>query len=172
MKNHQLINASSGKVDFWTPQPIIEAARKTLGRIDLDPASNCAANERVKATKFFNEQEDGLTRLWGISESPSTVWLNQPFKRETNAKWVNRLIYEYDAGRVSAACCIAFASTSEAWFKPLLYFPMCFLVPRTNYLTPDGKVIRGVTKGSCVTYLGRDIDEFREAFSELGVVKI
>lgn len=162
-----LINQASGKVEFWTPQPIIEAARKTMGWIDLDPASCFEANQRVKAESFFTEADDGLSKLWH-----GNVWMNHPFSREYNAKWINKLVGAYKVGNVAQACCITFASTSEAWFRPLMDYPQCFLSPRTNYITPDGKVFRGVTKGSVVTYMGQWLGAFRSHFKGLGVVKL
>lgn len=172
MTNHQLVNQTSGQTDFWTPQPIIEAARRTMGAIDLDPASSAAANERVRATVFFSEVENGLMRDWGVPSSPSRVWLNHPFSRVANPAWINRLVNQYSSRAIEQACCITFASTSEKWFKPLLYYPQCFLVPRTDYLLPDGTKMRGVTKGSVVTYLGANIDGFAHEFKSLGVVKL
>lgn len=165
MDNAQRINQTSGKVEYYTPPSIIEAARKTMGRIDLDPCSSAKANETVKAKKFYSQ--DGLTRMW-----MGRVWMNHPFSRKENPLWVDKLIYEYKHGLVEAACCITFASTSEAWFTPLLRHPQCFLIPRTNYLLPNGEIFRGVTKGSVVTYLGKNVQLFREHFEKLGVIKI
>lgn len=51
--DHQRINATSGCVDYYTPKPIIEAARKTMGSIDLDPASSFEANNVVLASRYF-----------------------------------------------------------------------------------------------------------------------
>ena len=159
---HLLINQSSGNVEIYTPSAIIEAARRTMSGIDLDPASSETANLRVKATRFFTQADDGLSK----------VWQNHPFSRALNAKWINKLVSEYKAGNITAACAICFASTSEKWFRPLLDYPQCFLTPRTNYLLPDGTVYRGVTKGSVVTYLGSDTASFAREFAALGVVKI
>jgi len=52
MNNHQLVNQTSGRTEWYTPPPIIEAARRTMGGIDCDPASSAAANEVVKARTF------------------------------------------------------------------------------------------------------------------------
>jgi len=175
MKNHQYINSSSGNVEFFTPAPIIEAARLTLGRIDLDPASSVLANEHVGATHFFTESDDGLRQCWGSMADPLTVWMNMPFRRKTNAQWINKFISEFECGNVSSALCITFASTSEKWFRPLLAHPQAYLSPRTNYLLPDGSTMRGVTKGSVVTLLTdsmKVLARFRTHFSPLGVVKV
>lgn len=169
MNSAQLINQSSGEVEFYTPPKIIEAARLTMGSIDLDPASSAVANKTVKAAIFFSK-EDGEETFRG--HWFSNVWMNHPFGRGVNERWINKLVGEYEAGRVTQACCICFASTSEGWFRPLLKRPQCFLVPRTNYLLPDGTVYRGVTKGSVVTYFGPNVDRFAEAFKHLGEVKI
>jgi hypothetical protein len=165
--NHQLINQTSGDVEIYTPQNIIKAARACMGSIDLDPASSKKANKRIKASVFYTKENSGLERTWR-----GRVWLNHPFSREHNMEWINTAISEYALGRVTALCMITFASTSEAWFRPLLRFPQCFLSPRTNYMKPDGTVYRGVTKGSVVTYMGNDLAAFAMAFMTLGEIKI
>lgn len=162
-----LINQTSGKVEYYTPAEIVEAARRVMGSIDLDPASSPAANARVRATRIFTAADDGLSRPWG-----GKVWMNHPFGRKTNRPWIDKLVGEYRSGRVSQACCITFASTSEAWFQPLLDFPICFLSPRVNYLLPNGETLEGVTKGSCVAYLGDQLDRFVAVFRPLGRVML
>jgi hypothetical protein len=165
MKAHQLVNQNSGNVEIYTPGFIIEAARATMGGIDLDPASSERANETVKADAFFSS--GALEKQWA-----GRVWMNHPFSRSYNAAWITKLVQSYESGPVDEACCICFASTSEKWFRPLLGYPQCFLSPRTNYLLPDGSIYRGVTKGSVVTYFGRSVIRFYHNFKILGVVKI
>ena len=166
MNSAQLINQDSGEFEYYTPRNIVEAARSTMGGIDLDPASSAEANLRVHAARFYDLLDDGLIHVW-----PGRIWLNHPFSRENNPAWINKLINEYGQRRLEQACCITFAATSEKWFQPLLQFPQCFLSPRTNYHLPDGRLKRGVTKGSVVTYLGRNIERFRDEFEAFGVVK-
>jgi len=48
MKNHQNINADSGSDEYFTPVEIVDAARKVMGGINLDPASSLEANQKVK----------------------------------------------------------------------------------------------------------------------------
>jgi hypothetical protein len=165
--SHQLINQTSGKVEYYTPRNIVEAARLALGVIDLDPASCEVANGTVKATRFFTQADDGLKQDWS-----GRVWMNHPFGKDVNKLWINKLVREYRSGRVTAACCITWACTSEQWFQPLICFPQCFLFPRTNYLLETGAVLRGSTKGSVVTYMGENVTQFAEAFCKLGAVKI
>jgi len=166
MNNAQLINQSSGSVEFYTPSNIIEAARLTMGGIDLDPASSEQANKTVKADRFYSEQADGLYQIWLCN----SVWLNHPFGRGVNKLWIDKLIDGFTRKHFHEACCITYACTSEKWFQPLFNYPMCFLSPRTNYYLPDGSMLKGVTKGSVVTYLGPRSDRFAYNFSELGQV--
>lgn len=166
MTSHQLINQTSGITEYYTPEFIIEAARRVMGFINLDPASSERANERVKARRFFTPKEDGLAQEW-----PGNVWLNHPFGRISNPAWIDKAVNEFQFGNADVLMSITFASTSEAWFQPLLNYPQCFLCPRTNYLLPDGSVKRGVTKGSVVTYMGVADDLFAKVFSPFGKVK-
>lgn len=206
--SHQNINADSGDDEYYTSPIIIEAARATMGSIDLDPASSYKANETVKSKYYWTNQTDALSfRDWkcivkiNARESylygAGNVWMNHPFGKGEkacklnckkkicktrghhidqdipgNKEWIDRLLSEYKKGNIKQACCITFASTSENWFMKLMQYPQCYLQPRTNYRTPDGKIKRGVTKGSCVTYLGPHVDRFYHNFKHLGTVMV
>lgn len=62
--NHQLVNQTSGNTEWYSPPELVEAARRVMGGIDLDPASSRAANEAiVKATKYFDEEYSVVTYL-------------------------------------------------------------------------------------------------------------
>jgi hypothetical protein len=164
MNNAQLINQTSGEVEYYTPLPIIEVARATMGGIDLDPASSFAANMRVCANVFYSSEGEKM-RWFG------RVWLNHPFGRVSNPVWIDKLVLEWESQSIIEACCITYACTSENWFQPLLRFPQCFLTPRTNYYLPDGTLKRGVSKGSVVTYLGKNPWGFIQNFKSFGVIK-
>ena len=168
MEAHELINQTSGEVEYYTPPEIIAAARRCMGQIDLDPASSDLANIRIGATKYFTEAENGLDWVW-----PGNVWMNHPFGRKENPLWINHLMREFSSGRIASFCCITYACTSEAWFQPLFKFRQCFLSPRTNYYLPDGTVKPGVTKGSVVTFGSRKVNEewFDKCFEHLGYCK-
>lgn len=196
---HQLINQTSGNVEFFTPTKITDAARKFLGGIDLDPASCEAANRRIRAGKIYTRDDDALDprKRW-----KGRVFMNHPFgfaeracdpsitgqpcskkicaKRGYhrcadyggNAAWINKLLESYRRGDVSEAIGICFASTGEAWLQPLMRYPLCFLFPRTNYDNAKGAVVKGVTKASVLYYLGKRQKDFAAAFNRFGPVKI
>ncbi len=197
MEAHQLINQSSGVVEYYTDPVIPSAAREVMGGIDLDPASCVLANAfGVFASRIFTKEDDGLAQVWD-----GRVWLNHPFHRgenpcpkdrarckknvcktrghidkriPSNKDWIKKAVAEYERGRVSSLMSICFASTSEGWFRPLLNYPLCFLTPRTNYYRPDGSLAGDVSKGSVVAYMGADPIRFKHIFEtkhNLGVVK-
>lgn len=192
--NAQYINQDSGNTEYYTDTRIIEAARRCLLGIELDPASSTIANATVKAKRFITKEQDGLSQPW----TTRTLWLNHPFHRgwtactptctrktcvkrghhvyediPSNLDWITKLVDEYESGNIrNGAICITFANTSETWFRKLLPYPQCFPHGRINYNNPDGTVNRGVTKGSVITYLGRDVDRFNECFKHIGDIKI
>lgn len=166
MDSHQLINQTTGNQEWGTPKEIVEAARRTMGSIDLDPATCAEANNTVMATCAFTKNDNGLDHPWF-----GNVWLNWPFGRKENPLWVYKLYQEWALGNAEQICCICYASTSETWFKLLKMFPICYLDGRTNYIDLNtGKQAKGVSKGSCVTYLGHNLSGFEEHFSPLGDV--
>lgn len=167
MNASQHINQDSGDTEWYTPPEIVEAARATMGGIDLDPFSSAEANKRVQATRYFTKEDDGLVQPWA-----GRVWMNHPFSREMNRLCIEKAVRWYKSGEASQLCCITFAATSESWFQSLMAYPQCFLSPRTNYFLPDGTRKKGVTKGSVVTYMGLNIFAFADAFRGLGVIKI
>lgn len=168
MDNHQLINADSHCVEWYTPKEIIEAARKTMGGIKLDPFSCEKANQTVRANFYMTEEQDGWSSDWF-----GTVFCNHPFSRENNKRIAGKVIQEYSTNYlVTEICMITFAATSEAWFKPLLEYPQCYLHGRTHYYDQLGNKVKGCTKGSVVTYLGNNLESFYQAFKHLGTVKV
>lgn len=162
----QLINQDSGNYEYYTPMEIVDMAREVMGTIDLDPFSSHEANENIGATLYFHKDNNALVHRWF-----GNVWMNHPFSREMNKKCIEKLVSDYILGDIEQACCITFAATSEKWFRPLLNFKQCFIHGRTNYFLPDGTKKKGVTKGSVVTYLGRNNAKFEEVFSRIGTVK-
>lgn len=166
----QLINQTSGKTDYHTPGDIVEALHRFFPEgVDLDPASSAIANKRIQAGRFFTAKQDGLKQAWHAYR----MFMNHPFGRQTTPLWINKLEAEFAAGHVKEAVVLTYAATSERWFQPLARRAQCYLHPRTNYLLPNGKVMRGVSKGSVLTYLGpldRE-DEFARCFHHLGVCK-
>ena len=157
-------NIHSSKSNEWyTPEEYIEAARRVLGSIDVDPASNEEAQTNVvRAETYYTEQEDGLAYDWR-----GTVWLNPPWGKE-HPQFVERLLNQYARGNTTAAILLVNAhSTDTAWFQPLWNHILCFTDHRINFYGSEGS---GSTHGSVFVYLGPDRKAFAEAFSKFGAV--
>lgn len=61
-----------------TPLPIIEAARKVLGSIDVDFCTDAVANEGIQAKTAYDFFDDGYQALCLSDHYPGQVWLNPP----------------------------------------------------------------------------------------------
>lgn len=152
---------------------LTRTAPEPLSQTSFQLARDVTHQKALSLLRNGAETSQQLSASLSMSEPlPARVFLNHPFSRAGNKLWIKKAVEEYAAGRAEQVCLITFASTSEQWFRPLLSFPNCFLQPRTNYLLPDGSIKRGVTKGSVVTYLGRNVRAFKDAFYGLGVIKI
>ncbi len=192
--NANLINQSSEEFEYYTPEPWPSLARELMGGIDLDPASNPIANQTIQASRFFTQEQDGLSQSWH-----GRVWMNHPFHRGElacptprkkckkkkcktrghinkaipgNSEWINKIIAEYEAGNITEAVIICFVNSSENWFRPLLGYPQLFPNGRVHYLKPDGSKADSCTKGSVITYLGTNLTEFKRLFGAHGTIKI
>jgi ParB family chromosome partitioning protein len=155
------LTASAESTDEWyTPPQFLDRARAVLGEIDLDPASNPAANQAVKAARFYTLADDGLRQHW-----QGRVWLNPPYSAP--GAWVDKLIAHYRAGDVTAAILLVSNSTDTRWFAPLFDFPICFVHGRINFWGRPGK---SNDRGSVFVYLGPDVDRFQAVFAPVGAI--
>ena len=165
---HEHTHLDSGKTEYYTPPEIVDAARVTMGCIDLDPASSIIANQTVKAGVIYTRKMgDGSEFPWF-----GRVWLNHPFERGRNGLWVDRIVGAYESEEITEACCITWANMSELWFKPLLSYAHCIPHGRTHYREVDGSTKHSAPKGSVITYLGRNLDQFANAFEQVGSVRV
>lgn len=169
---HQLLTSSESN-EWYTPAPYIEAARRVMGGIDLDPASNELANRTIRAAHFYSRADDGFSRPWGSVNAPSRVWLNPPYGKEGNesnaARWSRRLLDAYQLGHVSEAVLLVNASTGDGWFAPLKQFPICFPDNRIRFYNAGGEASQP-THSNALIYLGPNVGAFVAVFSEFGAV--
>jgi hypothetical protein len=183
---------SSATVEHYTPTDVILAARKTMGGIDLDPASCVQANDEVvKATRFFSQDVDGLAQQW-----TGRVWLNPPGGKDERARsrtklWWIKLCEEYLSGRVSQALFLAFnvefLQVSQTGC-PLSAMSLPFCIPQKRLCffyveagTKRLKVGGGPTHANAIIYLPERSDVasparfavacFADAFSVLGACR-
>jgi phage N-6-adenine-methyltransferase len=156
----------TGNDEWNTPQDYVEAARVVLGEIDVDPATSSFAQEWIKAKQFFTKQDDGLTKEWH-----GRVWLNPPYSREKITPFIDKMIAEIEATRVTAAIVLINSYTDTQWFQKIgpLTDGMCFTLGRVAFLDPDGEPC-APTQGSVFFYRGPDVETFVNVFSAFGWV--
>lgn len=162
--------------EWYTPAKYIEAARRVMSSIDLDPASCALANETVKATHCYTKDDDGLAQAW-----QGRAWLNPPYSlegtprgmispRESIVKlWIQRLISEYKGGHVQEAILLTKADPKQRWFQPLWEFPICFAWPCILFNRP-GLPPEKHQFGNVFVYLGSRERAFIDEFSPFGTI--
>ena len=153
--------------EWYTPKNYVEAVRKVLGEIELDPASCASANKVVKATKYYTKEDDGLKQKWS-----GRVILNPPYG-DIGPKFVARLIKEYESGNVTEAILLLNShATDTKWFQPLFDYLLCFTDHRSKFWNdddPEGKN-SSPTHGSVFVYLGKNSKDFEKQFKQFGAV--
>jgi hypothetical protein len=136
-----------------TPLSVATAAFLTMHDIDLDPASNDAANKVVGAKRYYTKADNGLALPWfgnvflnppggtwkatsKMSEADATLLREhyalakqaQWWKKTQSvaATWWDRLIWEHKQGHIEQAVFLAFNSEILGNRPEMLQYPICF----------------------------------------------
>lgn len=157
------IHVSDDSYEWYTPEEYIEAARKVMGRIDLDPASCEEANQVVRAKKYYTQEEDGLNQDWN-----GKVWLNPPYNMPDVQIFTSTASSLYQSREVDEAIILVNNATDAGWFHDLLEkYPVCFTRGRVKYWGPHASQAR---QGQAIFYLGKNTQSFKKEFSKFGLV--
>lgn len=168
--------------DWRTPADIVERARLVLGDIDLDPASDAAANEVVKAKQIITAAGNGLTTPWWSGSFPGSVFLNPPGGRNgreslCQAFWEKLMDYKVHKG-ITHAIFVSFSiealQTSQKSSRPMMSFPFCIPAKRIRFVPAEGAMKQSPTHANAIIYVpGTEdhTDKFEQAFTSLGIVK-
>ncbi len=159
---------SSETVEWYTPLRYVEAARRVMGKIDLDPASNEFANQVVKAERYYTEKENGLAQEWH-----GKVWCNPPYglihSKSSQGTWVRKLIESYRTGVTIEAILLVSAVPEKKWFQVLYDHPICFTDHRIHFY--NERIIGAQPAlGSTFIYFGKNTQKFIDIFSQFGSV--
>ena len=151
--------------EWFTPVEIIEAVRDVLGTIDLDPASCDEAQETVRATRYFNAENDGLKKEWR-----GRVLLNPPYSHPLIGRFMKKLCSEVKAGHVSAAIQLVNVLPSERLQEVIeICSAVCFCRDRLRFRHKTGKV-QNSKYNLGIFYFGPDVEKFVRRFAEFGRV--
>ncbi len=98
--------------------------------------------------------------------------MNPPYSHPLVQQFTEKLVAEFDAGRVTAAIVLVNNCTDSAWFHALLErFPVCFTRGRVPFVYADEQKFQ-TRQGQALFYLGPDADRFVEVFRERGTVVV
>ena len=156
------VGQNSGENEWYTPSNIIEAARNTMGSIDLDPATSEIANQTIKATEIFTEETNGLDKTWS-----GNVWLNPPYAQPLMTEFSDKLLKELS--NISQACVLINNATETNWFQDLVIVSSahCLVKGRVKFLDVNGKP-GAPLQGQIILYFGSDLDKFYDNFNIFG----
>lgn len=153
---------NSGNNEWYTPAEYIEAARKAMGSIDTDPASNDIANKVVKAEKYYTIETNGLAHDW-----TGNVWMNPPYSSDLISKFVEKL--KEQRANYNQAIILVNNATETQWFYEIVKIAsaVCFPKSRVKFYMPDGKT-GAPLQGQAVLYVGDNYEKFISAFGGIG----
>jgi hypothetical protein len=172
--------------EWYSPSNYVEAARRVMGVIDLDPASHPEANVHIRARRIYTAADDGLSRKWR-----GRIFLNPPggFVPEF---WI-KLLEEYRYGRVDQAIWIGYSLEQIQTLQNVedidripIEFMTCYPRARIAFIENAAKRRRRMRKlraegkipnkrsqpshGNYVTHLGDNRAGFRREFKQFGKV--
>lgn len=163
---------SSATAEHYTPWPILEMVRQTMGGIDVDPCSCEIAQRSVRAKRYLTKDDDGLSSPWYRSSSnPARVFINPPGDRRGHLpkEFWRKLAREIRAGHVSQMVWLAFnlaqLRTLQVADNNLL--KQCDLVVLRDRLRFTGD---SPTKDNAVLYWGPWPIRFASAFGAAGTL--
>lgn len=154
---------------WGTPPHFIKSARKVMGSIDTDPASNYQAQQVVKATHYYTEDNSGLNKVWG-----GNVWLNPPYGRGLAKPFIDHLRSGYMLEHVKQAIVLLNTVYTSKWWREsgITEFVSAICLPdhRIAFINPDThEAESGNDRDQIIVYLGDNPDKFCEEFSQYGL---
>lgn len=106
--------------EHFTPAPIVQAARRLMGNIELDPASCQEANEVVQASRIFTKADSGLDQIWKadsvflnppggcLRKNEASQWVSTRTGESAAAVWWSYLSHQHELGQIKQAFFVGF----------------------------------------------------------------
>ena len=155
-----------GNSEWYTPAEYVDAARKVMGGIDLDPASCAKAQKTVRARRYFTAKDNGLAKAWS-----GRVWLNPPYNRGLITQFVGKFRDEFARGKITQAIILTNNTTDTQWWHDLAAVAklICFTRGRIKFEGAENNNTNGQT---FLYYGGKNQNHklFYQLFGEFGMV--
>lgn len=160
------LNSFSGDNEWYTPARYIDMAREVMGAIDTDPASNPTAQRTVGAATYYTVDDNGLDKDWH-----GRVWMNPPYSNPDVQQFSEKVIAEYQSGRVTEAIVLTNNSADTGWHRALqdACARMCTTTGRIRFESPTRRG-NSPAMGQSFFYFGDKPEKFKEVFSAIGNV--
>lgn len=138
------LHFKNGTADANTPPHIIERVKTVLGAIELDPASNDAAQQYIQAERYYTAERSAFAQ--GASWRAKTLFCNPPYSllvpgnvKPTSAsgKWIAPILHGYNQHAIGSAILLVAARVDTKWFAPLWGLPMAFVRGRLKFSSAD-----------------------------------
>jgi len=161
------VSNNTGEFEWYTPPEYIEAARQTMGDIDVDPASTEYANKIVGAIRYYTIDDDGRLQDWA-----GNVWMNPPYSQPLIADFTNLLVKKYKAGEIKQACVLVNNATETNFYQNMLscVSAVCFIKGRVKFIDKNGNSSGAPLQGQTILYFGENTNQFNNHFSQFGVI--
>lgn len=160
---------NSGNFEWYTPAPIIEAAREAMGSIDTDPASCEIANATVKARQYFDIKADGLKQTW-----QGNVWMNPPYSAPLIGQFCEAVVSKYNDGEIAQAIVVCNNCTDTRWAHLLMSnaTAVVFTLGRVKFFNEQMNEAKknGPLQGQMFCYFGPNPEKFAAEFAQFGAV--
>jgi len=158
--------------DWYTPTEWVEAARYTLGGIDLDPFTSEKANERVRARQIFTLENSALTNEWDAK----TVWMNPPYTRGLVTEACDRFLSQFEKGNFRLGLVLVNNMTDTKWFDRMRRACAAHveIAGRISFENAAGQRVSGNTRGQVLFLFGSGkyrphaIKRFHERMTSMG----
>lgn len=161
------VGHSTGEDEWYTPPEYASAASKTMGGIDLDPASTEIANLGVGAKKHYTKDDNGLEQEWF-----GNVWMNPPYSQPLISQFSTRLVEDYAKQDIKQACVLVNNATETNWYQRMIKAcsVVCFLKGRVKFIDKHGKESGTPLQGQTILYFGKNVKKFNENFKKFGTI--
>ena len=160
---------STSETEWDTPLDFVQAARRVMGSIDVDPASNERANKRIQADKFYTMKDSGLDKTWH-----GNVWMNPPYSQPLITQFCNLIVEKYKNNEIKQACILVNNATETNFFQNMLSIciAICFIRGRVKFIDKAGNSSGTPLQGQSILYLGNNLKGFIKEFETFGIIMV
>ena len=160
--------------DWGTPPFYVDAVRRMLGRIDLDPCSNRHSVVNA-AVEYMPPSKDGLAESWDYE----SIYVNPPYGTSSGrykgriGDWLSRCADAHERHGAEVIALVPVATNTSHWKTSVFgrATSLCFLYDtRLKFLVDGRQGGSGAPMSCAMVYWGRRPARFSGVFLRYGAV--